>query len=115
MKDIMKKTLLTVFILFASISPTSNATITNSFLPLAADCDSNPLSPKCEVRNFYNKVLNCTISTTIGLNSPTGVIERLQVQNITLQPNSKVIVIGNNYPNMTFKYINTSVSCFQPY
>jgi hypothetical protein len=111
----MKK-IITIVLLTAFLSPPTIAADDQPFFALSADCDNNPIAPKCEVRNFYNKTLNCTIETNIGLNNTAGnLIERLQVQTITLQPNSKVIIVGQSYPMLKFKYIITSASCFQPY
>lgn len=115
MKDTMKR-IITASILAVCLASSVTAGEDKPFLPLAADCDNNPMAPKCEVRNFYNKILNCTIETNMGLTDNDGnLVERLQVQTITLQPNSKAIVVGHMYPMLKFKYINTSASCFQPY
>jgi hypothetical protein len=114
MKYTMKK-IIAVALISSFLSSAANAADDKPFVALSADCDNNPIVPKCEVRNFYNKVLNCTIETTIGLTGKDGVVERLQVQTLTIQPNSKVIIVGHSYPMLTFKYILTSASCFQPY
>ena len=111
MKDTMKKTIAVLMTLAMSSVMAQD----KPFFALAADCDNDPITPKCEVRNFYDKILNCSIETTIGLTGKDGVVERLQVQTLTIQPNSKVIVVGHSYPMFKFKYIITSASCFQPY